>query len=122
MLELMAAQPFWIKVWIAWLVFVNAVSVVFLARPEGRWVAAAGVANLATMLALYRGFGDARSLGLAHLVWWTPLVVYLFRRRAGFGEGRFGGWARLLVLTNAAALVVYAAGALRFLLANGPAA
>ena len=118
MLELVAAEPFWIQVWIAWMVFVNAASVLFLARAEGRWVAAAGVANLATMLLLYRGSGDARSLGLAHLVWWTPLVVYLFRRRAGFGEGGFGGWARLLVLTNATALVVYAVGALRFLLGD----
>src|SRR5262245_22031574 len=122
MLELVTAQPFWIQVWIGWVVLVNAASIVFLSRAEARWVAVAGVANLATMLLLYRGSGDARSLGLAHLLWWTPLVVYLFRRRAGFGEGGFGGWARLLVLTNAMALLVYAAGALRFLLGDRSAA
>ena len=120
--ELVAAQPFWIQVWIVWVVLVNAASVCFLSRAEARWVAAAGVANLATMLLLYAASGDVRSLGLAHLLWWTPLVVYLFRRRAGFGEGGFGGWARLLVLTNTAALAVYAAGALRFLFGDDAAA
>jgi hypothetical protein len=116
MLEQITAQPFWIEVWIYWMIFINAASVFFVRRVEGRWVLAAGLANLVTMYALYLYFGDSRILALSHLLWWTPLVVYLFRRRAGFGEGGFGGWARLLVLTNAAALLVDAASVVRLLL------
>ena len=122
MLEHIAAQPFWIAAWIYWMIFINGLSVCFVGHSEGRWVLAAGIALLATMYLLSLRFGDSRILGLAHLVWWTPLVVYLFRRRAGFGVGGFGGWARLLVLTNAAALVVQAAGVLRFLLGDRAAA
>lgn len=122
MLEQIATQPFWVEVWIYWMLFINGASVLFLGRSEGRWVLAAGLATLATTYVLYLHFGHTHVVGLALLVWWTPLVVYLFRRRAGFGEGRFGGWARLLVLTNAAALLVHAAGALRFLLGSAATA
>ena len=116
MLDHITAQPFWVEVWIYWMIFINAASVFFVRHAEGRWVLAAGLASLVTMYGLYLRFGDPRILGLSHLMWWTPLVVYLFRRRAGFGEGGFGGWARLLVLTNAAALLVDAAGVVRLLL------
>ena len=120
--EHITAQAFWIEVWIAWMIFINAASVFFLRRVEGRWVLAAGLASLVTMYALNLRFGDPRILGLSHLLWWTPLVVYLFHRRAGFAEGGFGDWARLLVLTNAAALLVDAAGVVRLLLGEHPTA
>ena len=118
MLEHIVAQPFWIKVWIFWILFLNSASVLFLGRAEGRWVLAAWCLAIATMQPIYLHFGYTRILGLAHLLWWTPLVVYLFRRRSSFGEGRFGGWARLLVLTNAASLVVDAVDVVRFLLGD----
>ena len=118
MLEHIVAQPFWTKTWIFWVLFLNSASLLFLRRPEGRWVLAAWCLVIATQLPLYRQFGCTRILGLAQLLWWTPLVVYLFRRRASFGEGRFGGWARLLVLTNAASLVVGAVDGVRFLLGD----
>ena len=118
MFEHFASEPFWIEVWIAWILFINSVSLLFVGRAEGRWTLAAWVLVVATMHQLYLRFGYTRILGLAHLVWWTPLVVYLFRRRARFGEGGFGGWARLLVLTNAAALVLAAVDVTRFLLGD----
>ena len=118
MFEQIVAQTFWIKVWIFWILFINGASLLFVGRAEGRWVLAAWLLAIATMTLLYQHFGYTRILGLAHLLWWTPLVIYLFRRRAGFGEGSFGGWARLLLLTNAASLVVDAVDVVRFLLGD----
>ena len=114
MFEHILAQPFWIKVWIFWMIFLNAASVCFVHRREGRMVLLALVANAIAMNQLYLHFGYTRILGLSHLVFWTPLVVWLFRRRASFGEGTFGGWARLLVLTNAASLAIDAVDVARF--------
>ena len=106
MLEHILNEPFWLKVWIFWMVFLNSASIFFVRHSEGRWVLAAWLASLVTMSRLFDEFGYTRILGLAHVLWWSPLVVFLFRRRARFGEGAFGGWARWLALTNAASLAV----------------
>jgi hypothetical protein len=116
--EHIVAQPFWIKAWIFWMIFINGASLLFVGRSEGRWVLAAWLLSVVTMHQLYLHFGYTRILGLSHLLWWTPLVVYLFRKRASFGEGGFGGWARLLVLTNAASLAVDFVDVARFLLGD----
>lgn len=80
------------KTWVkAWLFFLNGVflaSVIFLDHPVGRWTLAAYLAAgplLAAMLVIQRGL--TRLLGLAHLVPWTPLVVYLALR---LGTDRLG--------------------------------
>jgi hypothetical protein len=114
-------EPFWLVVWTFWLVFMNTASLVFVRHAEGRMVLAAWLASLATLALLYGEFGYTRILGLAQLIWWTPLVVWLFRRRASFGEAGFGGWARLLLLSNAAALVVSAADVVRYASGDRPA-
>jgi hypothetical protein len=106
MLEQIAREPFWLQAWIYWMVFVNSASLLFVRRAEARFVLLAWVANLVTMDRLFEAFGYTRILGLAHVICWTPLVIYLFRRRAGFGEGAFGGWARWLLLTNAVSLAI----------------
>ena len=118
LVEHVLREPFWLRVWIFWLVFMNCASVLFVRRAEGRATLVAWLASLATMALLYEHFGYERILGLAHLIWWTPLVVWLFRRRAGFGEAGFGGWARLLLLSNAASLVVDAVDLCRWALGD----
>ena len=122
MLEHILNEPFWLKLWIFWMVFLNSASILFVRRPEGRWALAAWLANLFTMNWLFEEFGYTRILGLAHVLWWTPLVVYLFRRRASFGEGTFGGWARWLAITNAASLAIDTLDVARWALGDrGPA-
>jgi hypothetical protein len=106
MLDHILDEPLWLKLWILWMVILNSASIFFLRRAEARWTLAAWLGNLFTMNRLFEVFGYTRILGLSHVLWWTPLVVYLFRRRASFGEGAFGGWARWLALTLAASLVV----------------
>ncbi len=106
MLDHILAEPLWLRLWILWMVILNSASVFFLRRAEARWTLAAWLLNLFTMNRLFDAFGYTRILGLSHVLWWTPLVVYLFRRRASFGEGAFGGWARWLALTLAASLAV----------------
>ena len=122
MLEHILNEPFWLQLWILWLALLNGASLLFLHRSEARWVLAAWLASLFTMSRLFDEFGYTRILGLAHLLWWSPLVVYLFRRRASFGEGAFGGWARWLAITNAVSLAIDSVDVARFVLGErGPA-
>ena len=106
MLEHILAEPFGLKAWIFWMAFMNSASLCFVRRAEGRFVLLAWVANLVTMNQLFEAYGYTRILGLSHVLWWSPLVVYLFRKRSGFGEGAFGGWARWLLITNAVSLAI----------------
>jgi hypothetical protein len=122
MLEHILHEPFWLKVWIFWLVFLNSASILFVRRPEGRWVLVAWLANLVTMNRLFDAYGYTRILGLSHVLWWSPLLVYLFRRRASFGEGAFGGWARWLALSIAVSLAIDYVDVARWALGDrGPA-
>ena len=89
-----------------------------MGRTEGRFALLAWIGSALTTGWLFASFGSTRILGLPELLWWTPLVIWLFRRRAGFGEGAFGGWARWLLVTNAVALTIGAVDVLRFALGD----
>lgn len=81
MMQEIAQQPVWLQIWIYWLILVNTASIVFVGRRvEARWVLAAWIGNLAFMAYLYDTMGYVRLLGLSHVVLWTPLLVYLYRR------------------------------------------
>jgi hypothetical protein len=58
-------------------------------------------------------------LGLPHVVWWTPLVVYLYRRRSLLKRPpSFAGWIKTLVVTNTVSLVVDYIDVLRYVLGD----
>lgn len=117
LLEGILDQPAWLLAWIGWMVAVNTACLFFLKRIEARWVLAAWIANAVFMTALCELNGYNRLLGLSHLVFWTPLVIYLFRRRAGFGDlGLAGGWLWTVILTNSASLVVDVIDVIRYFL------
>jgi hypothetical protein len=71
----------WIKVWLFFLNFVFLLALAFLRDPIGSWTffayAASGPLLLAMML-WQRGL--TRLLGLAHILPWVPLMIYLEAR------------------------------------------
>lgn len=110
-------QPWWLKSWIFWLILVNTASVVFVRRLEARWVLAAWVSNAVLMNLLYAQLGYVRLLGLSHVIFWTPLLVYLYRRRGEWaGAGAYGAWLKVLVFTDAASLLIDYLDVVRYLL------
>ncbi len=119
MISHILGEPLWLQAWVGWLVIVNTASLLFSARVEARWVLAAWLCNLVFMSALYEWNGYNRLLGLSHVVWWTPLLVYLFRRRELVPRaGAFGRWIRILVLSDAASLVIDYVDVLRYALGD----
>ena len=71
----------WVKVWLFFLNLVLLGSVFFLDDPAGRWTLIAYFAAGPLLLAIMRfQRGLTRLLGLAHLIPWTPLQVYLLLR------------------------------------------
>lgn len=115
MLDQVLQQPWWLQAWIFWLVVVNTAAVVFWRRIEARWVLLAWTLNLPLITLLYERFGYTRILGLSHILCWTPLLVYLWRRRPWPG-GAYGKWLATLFVTNLASLAIDYLDVVRYLL------
>jgi hypothetical protein len=109
--EVLANQSTPMKAWLAWMFAVNLCSVFFLRHYAARWVFAATVANVVSMQLLLRLYGTGHHLSLPHVVFWTPLLIYLYtQRKALLRWSPLGVWCAILFVTDAASLVLdYAA-------------
>lgn len=112
-------QPLWVQIWVAWMGAVNLASLAFWSRPEARKVFAAFLGAFVLMNLLFAANGFNRLLGLAHVVLWTPLVIYLVRRsRTLEAETWYGMWVRALTVTNALSLVFDYVDVIRYVLGD----
>ena len=128
MLELMqnfqtdlGTQPVWVQIWVTWLALINSASVIFVfTRPETRWTLIAWIVAFCSVFGLYAIFGFERILGLGHIIAWTPLLWYLWRRRGdNFLTHWSGIYLHLLFLTNLISLVFDYVDLVRYFLGHG---
>lgn len=119
MLIKVMAEPLWLQAWVFWMMLLNTAALFFLKHREARVVLACWVGNVITMSLLYEWAGYVRLLGLSHVIWWTPLVLYLLARRAGFPAGAVRSWLWVLLLTNSASLVIDYIDVARYFMGDG---
>ncbi len=120
--EASALLPVWVQYWMNFIVAVPIVSViVFLFSKVTRFDAL--VTFLLTALAfgatilLYNQFGMVRLLGLGHVIFWTPLAIYLLQRLRSNPPPRFlAAVMTLMLITLVAALAFDYYDVLRWLL------
>ena len=87
LLDYIQQEPLWIQVWINWLVLINLGGIVFAwSRAEPRWVVAAFLCSAIFMNYLFGIHGYQKILGASHIIFWTPLLVYLYLRRNEIGR------------------------------------
>jgi hypothetical protein len=99
--------PLWVNVWRGWMFLVFGLAIVFVIwKREARWLSAVMVVSIVAynLVAMFSGVGRFPSIAFVAL--WTPLAVYLARRRPALPrETRFDraytGW-----LTTALATLV----------------
>ncbi len=113
--EFIAQEPLWLQLWIQWMVVANLGGVAFIIgrrdagwhlRPEPAVVVITMIANVLFMGWLFEQVGYVRLLGLSHVIFWTPLLIWLWRRRQGI-EGRvLRGYLWTVGLTNTVSLVI----------------
>ena len=119
MLPHILAEPLYIQIWIFWFIVINTACIFFLRHAAARWVLAAWMANIVFMTVLFEINGYNRLLGLSHVVFWTPLLVYLHRRRRVLeGDQLFDGWIRTVFVTNLVSLVIDYTDVIRYLLGD----
>jgi len=76
-----ASLPAWVRLWLGWMSAVLPTCVLFVSwRAEARWTLLALLLSLAAANAIGMLFGWSRLWSLAHVLFWTPLVIYLARR------------------------------------------
>jgi hypothetical protein len=109
--DVLAAQSLPMKVWLAWMFAINFSSVLFLRHIPARWVLAATAANVMSTQLLLRLYGTGHHLSLPHVVFWTPLLIYIFSQRNSLlAWSPLGVWCIALFLTDMTSLVLdYAA-------------
>ena len=99
-----------VELWMNWMVIIFMCSLLFAWRnKEARWAFAALVISLPTALLIFKLWGNVHLFALAHLLWWTPLLVYLilsFQRQEKFKQwGALRLWHHLLCITIVISLI-----------------
>ena len=112
-------QPLWLQLWLAWLMIVNTASLIFLRSVEGRVTLIVWVGVGITMMAAFGLIGWSRGLGIVHVIWWTPLLVWLYQRlRKDPPAGALRLWLFALVASNGVSLVIDYVDTVRYLTGN----
>jgi hypothetical protein len=106
--DAVAAQPLWVKYWLYWLSFGGfALPVILLAWRETRKPALVTLGGILLsafpVLWIYSQLGYVKLLGLGHLIFWTPGVLYLF---AEIKSVRLPPWPRRIMVVAAVTLAV----------------
>lgn len=120
--EALATQPDWIRLWVLWLLLsANAMWIVLLimpgARRDGLLILAVNVVMGFAMSALYEEIGYVRLLGLPHLIFWGPLLVYLaLRLKRGAYDRIAGGVVAVGIVTLSVSLAIDLVDVIRYLL------
>jgi len=77
--------PLWVQYFMNWLgVVLVASTIVFLifkgTRGVGLYVLVSTIVGVSFMMWMHSQMGMVRLLGIVHVVFWTPLVIYFWRR------------------------------------------
>jgi len=83
--QALATQPQWVQWWTTWMGIVILLTIVALLFSKATWrdaaiVLASSVVIFFAMTWLYNQLGLVRLLGIVHVVIWTPLAVYFWKR------------------------------------------
>ncbi len=58
-------------------------------------------------------------LGISHIIFWTPMLIWLAMKLSGFNRASgFGKWIVVLIVTDTLSLIVDFADVIRYILAD----
>ena len=127
--DAIGTEPAWLQAWVLILGAVHIAAVAFVVgRDRGRWlvrpepiaVVASSIAAALFMTWLYSQVGYVRLLGLAHLVCWTPVYLWILARRRAIGGGTlFAKWINAYLSIAGVSLVIDAVDVIRHLVGDG---
>jgi hypothetical protein len=108
LMDELSRQPPPLSYWLTWMGFMNLIlPIAFVWRQwEARVVIAVFLANGAFMSYLYDEMGYGKHLGLAHVVFWTPLIHWLVTRFEAIRarSALFAAYVLVLIATDTISL------------------
>lgn len=118
--EHMMGYPLGLKIWIGIMMLTVILAIPFAIKDwRARWVVLSMIANVIFMEFLFAKFGFTRILGLAHIVFWTPLWIYLWRSRAANPQRIWTGrYVKLALIVIGISLLFDYADVARYLLGD----
>ena len=104
-----------VKIWLGVLLFANAVMpLFFLGNREAQVTLLIFVLSAGFMMTLTHAVGFNRLLGVGRVLW-IPLLLYLWSRMGGHPAVEpYGAWIRIVMVLNAASLVMDAWDVVRY--------
>lgn len=85
-----------VELWINWMMIIFFSSLLFVWKNrEARWALGAIVLTMPTAMLIFKLWGNVHLFSLAHLLWWSPLLVYLIR--SFLSQGKFKKWGPLRI-------------------------
>lgn len=80
--EMTANSPAWVLIWVNTMVIVLAIAIPFsFSYTEARWILLGTVLGMLGTIVAYALFGFTRLLGLGHILFWTPTLIYIITVR-----------------------------------------
>lgn len=129
LMDAIGTEPLWLQGWVLVMVLVHLAAVLFVVRrePSGWRIRIEPIAIMTSFIVaalimewMYGQFGYVRLLGLAHLIGWTPVFVWMFMIRKRFSVSTlFGKYLRLYLLIAGISLFIDVIDVIRYFLGDG---
>lgn len=112
------ASPMHWVLWMNLMGLVNFGAILFaLKDPRARFVVLAMIGNLIFMTLLFKQLGYTRILGLSHIIFWTPLLAYLWKKRGAFPDHIWATrWMWGVMIINGLSLLIDYTDVIRYVL------
>ncbi|HFB55467.1 MAG TPA: hypothetical protein ENJ46_06035 [Hellea balneolensis] len=112
--------PAWVFYWVNFMGLLFMLSIPFsFKRVEARWIALATLVLAPVIMAIiYSKFGYQRILGLGHVLGWSPIMYYLWKRKDQWrvGETLSGKWIALTFAVMCISMVMDVSDVVRFMM------
>lgn len=114
------ASPIHWVIWMNLMGLMNFGAIIFVLKDvRARVVVLTMICNLIFMSLLFTQFGYTRILGLSHIVFWTPLLVYLWKKRASFPSHIWATrWMWGVMIVNGVSLIIDYMDVMRYVLGD----
>ena len=113
-------QPLWVQIWLNILGPVNFAAIFFVFKSRLAWIVLAAIAlSFIGIMYLYAEFGYVRLLGLPHIVFWTPMLVYFWKAVPRLEPSWFKKYLYVVMGTNFISLLFDYVDVARYFLGSG---